>query len=389
MRMPALSLFLCGDVMTGRGIDQLLPQPGRPRLFEGYLTDARDYLRLAEEGSGPIRRPVAFDYIWGEALVELDRREPLFRTVNLETAVTTSEDAWPGKGIHYRMHPGNGPVLTAAGIDCCVLANNHVLDWGRTGLHDTLETLAGAGIRVAGAGRDLDAASAPALLDMGDGARVLVFAFSARDSGIPPAWAAGPARPGVHLLPDFSKRTVERIAELVHRSKRAGDVVVASVHWGSNWGFHVPEPHRRFAHALIDRARIDVVHGHSSHHPKAIEVYRGRPILYGCGEFLDDYEGIRGYEEFRGDLVLMYFLTVDLGTGRLVQLTMTPLQIRNFRLVPTSPSDRTWLHQMIDRECHRFGGRVRLEDEGFALEWAGTRSRPSPPAELGSFPQRG
>jgi len=383
-----LTLFVCGDVMTGRGVDQILPHSCSPCLHETFVKSALTYVALAERANGPIPRPVGYEYVWGEARGVLARVQPDAAIINLETSVTTSEGAEP-KAINYRMHPGNGPVLTAAGIDCCVLANNHVLDWGRTGLHDTLETLAGAGIRVAGAGRDLDAASAPALLDMGDGARVLVFAFGARDSGIPPAWAAGPARPGVHLLPDFSKRTVERIAELVHRSKRAGDVVVASVHWGSNWGFHVPEPHRRFAHALIDRARIDVVHGHSSHHPKAIEVYRGRPILYGCGEFLDDYEGIRGYEEFRGELVLMYFLTVDLGTGRLVQLTMTPLQIRNFRLVPTSPSDRTWLHQMIDRECHRFGGRVRLEDEGFALEWAGTRSRPSPPAELGSFPQRG
>jgi poly-gamma-glutamate synthesis protein (capsule biosynthesis protein) len=119
---------------------------------------------------------------------------------------------------------------------------------------------------------------------------------------------------------------------------------------------------------LIDQARIDVVHGHSSHHPKAIEVYRKRLILYGCGDFLDDYEGIRGYEEFRGDLVLMYFPTLDVRTGELARLVMTPLQIHNFRLRHPSPSDCAWLLRTLDRECRRFGRRVAARDGVFELE---------------------
>jgi poly-gamma-glutamate synthesis protein (capsule biosynthesis protein) len=362
-----ITLFVCGDVMIGRGVDQILPRSCPPRLHEVFVKSALSYVDLAERANGPIVRPVGHDYIWGEARAVLALVQPDATIINLETSVTISEDA-ELKAINYRVHPGNVPVLTAAGIDCCVLANNHVLDWGRAGLHETLDTLAGAGIRVAGAGRNLGAASAPALLDI-EGGRVLVFAFGVTDSGIPRTWAAGAATPGVHLLPDFSKTTVERIAELVRSSKQPGDLAVASVHWGPNWGFHVGEDHRRFAHALIDRARIDVVHGHSSHHPKAIEVYRGRPILYGCGELLNDYEGIRGYEEFRSDLVLMYFLTLDSGSGRLIQLTMTPMQIRNFRLLRPSPLDRTWLYQRIDRECRRFGGRISLRDDDFALQW--------------------
>ena len=65
----------------------------------------------------------------------------------------------------------------------------------------------------------------------------------------------------------------------------------------------------QLAHSLLDEAGVDVIHGHSSHHVKGIEVYKGKAILYGCGDFLTDYEGIQGYEEFRDDLVLMYFLT--------------------------------------------------------------------------------
>ena len=118
-RMPerTVTLFLAGDVMTGRGIDQILPRPGDPRLFEPYVSSALEYVALAERESGPLPRPVGFSYIWGDALAELGRVAPDARIVNLETAVTTSDDAWPGKGIHYRMNPANLPCLTAAGLD--------------------------------------------------------------------------------------------------------------------------------------------------------------------------------------------------------------------------------------------------------------------------------
>ncbi len=346
----------------------MLPHPSPPHLYEPAVTSALEYVVLAERVSGPIPRPVDYAYVWGDALAVLDAVRPDARIINLETGITTSEDAAP-KGIHYRMHPGNVPVLTAAGVDCCVLANNHVLDWGEAGLLETLDTLARAGIAVAGAGRDLRAARAPAVLPVGVEGRVLVFAFGATDSGVPRSWAAAPGTPGVHLLPDFSDRTVEDIARSVTATKRPGDVAVASIHWGGNWGFDIPSEHRRFAHGLIERAGIDLVHGHSSHHPKGIEVYRDRPILYGCGDFLNDYEGIGGYEEFRDDLVLMYFPTFEARTGRLFRFEMSPLRIRRFRLTRPPPSDGAWLRAMLDRECRRFGHRVTLRDGVLVLEW--------------------
>src|SRR5262249_15530203 len=154
----------CGDVMTGRGIDQILPHPGDPVLYERHVRDARDYVRLAEAVSGPISRPVDLAYVWGDAIEEMRRAD--VRIVNLETSVTTSDDPWPGRGIHYRMHPANVGCLTAAGIDCCCLANNHVLDWGHPGLEETLRVLDGAGIARAGAGRDAAEAAWPASLPL-------------------------------------------------------------------------------------------------------------------------------------------------------------------------------------------------------------------------------
>ena len=370
-------LFLCGDVMTGRGVDQVLPHPNEPTLHEPYVRDARRYVELAERLHGRIERPVAPDYIWGEALDELSRRRPHLRIVNLETAVTTSDEYWPGKGIHYRMHPGNVACLTAAGIDCCVLANNHVLDWGYEGLSETLEALRRAGIAAAGAGRDAEEARAPAILSLPGGVRVLVFAFGMRTSGIPGAWAAGADQPGVSFLPDLREETSRRIADRIAAVRRPGDLVVVSIHWGPNWGYAVPEPHRRFARQLIDEAGADVVHGHSSHHALGIEVYRGRPILYGCGDFLNDYEGIGGHEEYRGDLALAYFLGLAPGGG-LTELAMVPFQSRRLSLRRPSRRDAAWLARRLDRECGKLGSRVeRLGGSSLALRWEQDGAPPS------------
>jgi poly-gamma-glutamate capsule biosynthesis protein CapA/YwtB (metallophosphatase superfamily) len=188
------------------------------------------------------------------------------------------------------MHPGNIGVLKAAQIDCCALANNRVLDWGVAGLLESLDTLTQAGIRVAGAGHQLDMAQAPAMLELGVQNRVLVFAFGASDSGIHASWAA-------------------------------------------------------------------------------IAVYRDRPILYGCGDFLDDYEGIRGYGEFRNNLVLMYSFRFDAAAGGLVGFEMVPLQVRNFRLNRPAIADQAWLRDTLDRECRKFEHRVVVSDDSMVLLW--------------------
>jgi poly-gamma-glutamate capsule biosynthesis protein CapA/YwtB (metallophosphatase superfamily) len=366
----SMKLFLCGDMMTGRGIDQILLHPSEPHLYEPYVRSASQYVALAEAKTGPLERPVGFGYVWGDALAILERERPDARIINLETAVTTSEDAWPAKGIHYRMHPANVPCLVAAQIDCCTLANNHVLDWGYHGLSETLTTLRSAGIRTAGAGINAAAAVAPAIIDARDGLRVLVFAFGTASAGFPREWAATDARAGVNFLDELSERAVEAVAQ-VQGTKRTGDVAVAAIHWGANWGYEVPRMQREFAHRLIDRANIDVVQGHSSHHPKGIEVYRDHLILYGCGDFLNDYEGIGGHESFRADLAVAYFASLDSGTGRLTRLALAPMQIRRLRVNHASAADARWLEQTLTRQGKRFGTRVALDSNMLVLQWNG------------------
>lgn len=268
------------------------------------------------------------------------------------------------------MHPGNIRCLTVAGIDCCVLANNHVLDWGYPGLDDTLDALHAAGIRTAGAGATLRDAEAPTSFELEGKGRVLVFSFGHGSSGIPSSWAATDNRAGVALLDNLSERAVRRIAELVQAHRRAGDIIIASLHWGGNWGYAVSSEQRRFAHQLIDGAGVDVVHGHSSHHPMGIEVYRGKPVIYGCGDLLNDYEGISGYEEYRDDLSLMYFPRFSSGSSTLVSFELAPTLIRNFRLNRPPVRDLHWLEAMLNREGKPFGTGVSITDRNtLELGW--------------------
>jgi poly-gamma-glutamate synthesis protein (capsule biosynthesis protein) len=369
LESDVITLFLCGDVMIGRGIDQILPHPSPPHLHEPYVTSALDYVALAEQVNGPIPRHVDFGYVWGDALAEFERRRPDVRIVNLETAITTSEDFDP-KGINYRMHPANIGCLSAAGIDCCALANNHVLDWGPRGLVETVTTLDEAGVRHVGAGRTRSEAEAPAVLAVAGKGRVIIYAVSSESSGVSPAWAAGPQRPGVNILDDPLPKAVDHLAAAARGKRQSGDVVVLSIHWGGNWGYDIPRAHTAFARRLIDAGAVDIVYGHSSHHPLAIEVYKDKPIIYGCGDFLNDYEGIEGYEAFRDDLVLMYFVTVRSGSGELERLEMTPLRIKNFRLQWAAADEAEWLRATLDRECRQFGAAVKRTAAGdLRLQW--------------------
>jgi Putative enzyme of poly-gamma-glutamate biosynthesis (capsule formation) len=363
-----MRLFLCGDVMTGRGIDQVLPHPVNPVLYEPCVRDAREYVHLAEKAHGSIPCPLSFDYIWGDALQELEQAEVDFRIVNLETAITSTETPWPGKGIHYRMHPQNVGCIRAGHISACALANNHVLDWGYDGLTETLQILGAAGIAHSGAGNDAEEAMQPAVLDRGAKGRLVLYSFGSTTSGIPQDWKATSISPGVNLLDDLSETTAARLCDQMRARQQSGDLIVASIHWGSNWGYEIPHEQVLFAHRLIEEG-VAIVHGHSSHHLKAIEVFRGRLILYGCGDFITDYEGIGGYETFRSDLALICLVELDLNSGKLMTARLVPMQMRRFQLQRASAADAKWLCNLLNEIGAKFSTCVKLQsDDSLVLE---------------------
>lgn len=343
--------------MSGRGIDQILPHPAPSRIYEPVVTDARDYVVLAERLSGSINFPVSFEYIWGEALGEIQKAKPQLKIVNLETAITKSENYSP-KGINYRMNPKNIEIFKVLGVDACVLANNHILDWGKAGLIETINVLKSNDIALVGAGKNLRQAKSPAIFNFAKG-RIIIFAYAHPSSGVPHNWQAKESCPGVNLLADLADKEFSDIKTEIASVKQKKDFLIFSIHWGSNWGYAIDQTFIDFAHRLIDFAGVDMIFGHSAHHFRGFEIYKDKLILYGAGDFINDYEGISGYEEFRGDITLMYFPEVDLKTKNLAALTLVPMRIKKFRLTVPQHQDIDWSLDVLRRESKIKGNLIK------------------------------
>jgi poly-gamma-glutamate synthesis protein (capsule biosynthesis protein) len=192
---------------------------------------------------------------------------------------------------------------------------------------------------------------------------VLVFSLAAVSSGTPQAWAATADRPGVNLIA-LTENDVGCLQRYVASIKRPGDIVVASIHWGGNFSHQLEPKQQNFAKALIDRAGIDLIHGHSSHHVSAIEVYNGKLILFGCGDLINDYEGIPKSPErqsLRPDLGLIYCIRLNAETGRLASLRMRPMQMRQMRVQRADESDAAWLCAALNRGSAASGAHFMAE----------------------------
>ncbi len=170
------------------------------------------------------------------------------------------------------------PVLDQAGIDGVTLGNNHILDAGTTGLDETMGHLDDAGIAHAGAGMDLAQARKPMIFDVG-GTKIGVLSYM----GVPNydwAWATESAPGTAPLLQNLMEEDIKRLRPKV-------DLVVVSPHWGIEY-MATPEPEQvDLAHAAVD-AGADIFVGGHAHWPKGIEMYKGKPIYYGVGNFLLD-----------------------------------------------------------------------------------------------------
>jgi poly-gamma-glutamate synthesis protein (capsule biosynthesis protein) len=332
------TLLLCGDVMTGQGIAPLLP----PASADAYrsVRSALDYVHDAESAARPARsdpapgealpRPVCFDYAWGDALPLLRRAAPDLRLANLEACIT-ARGTPSSVPVHARLSPQQLPALAAIGVQGVVLAGPHALDWGPHGLHDTLASLRQAGIAGIGAGLDRAEAAQEAQWLLPGRARVRLLAYGHASCGLPPSAAADDRRPGINWLRDLDQSAIAAIAARVDAHRQQGDIVVVPLHWGAQWGYEVPEEQRRFARALVEAAGVDLVWGQASRHPRPIEVYRGRLILYGVGTFLKDAGVATGHEQLRPELAALYLprLAPD---GSLREFRLLPLRVHLFRL---------------------------------------------------------
>jgi poly-gamma-glutamate capsule biosynthesis protein CapA/YwtB (metallophosphatase superfamily) len=303
-----LTLALTGDVMLGRGVNETLHavRPEEP---------------------------------WGDVLPLLSSAD--LRIINLECAITGHRRPWSRtpKVFHFRADPPTVEVLRAAHVDACSLANNHTLDFEEQGLLDTLAHLEAAGIRYAGAGRNLEGAAQPALLDI-HGERVALLAFTDNE----PPFAAGPDKPGTNYLPvSLEPEVLSRVEAAVGAAREAGaGTIVFSNHWGPNMVQRPKGIFRRFARAVVDRG-ADVYYGHSAHVFQGVEIYRGKPIFYDTGDFIDDYAVD---PDLRNDRSFLFHVSME--DGDLKRLELFPVVLHYARVeIATGDEREVILERMV------------------------------------------
>ncbi|RIH82806.1 CapA family protein [Calidithermus roseus] len=293
-------------------------------------------------------------YPWGDVLPDLHRADA--RIVNLECVIArhgTPWQRWP-KVFHFRANPLAVDALKLAKIDCVAIANNHVLDYEEEAFLEMLELLEAAGIAYVGAGRNLEEARRPVILSL-QGLRLGVVAFTDNE----PGWKATAATPGTNYLP-VSLESVPVLQEGIARARAMGaELVIVSAHWGPNMRLRPTPAFREFARAVIE-AGADVFHGHSAHVFQGIEVYRGRPILYDCGEFVDDYAVD---PVLRNDWGLLLELEVEEKKVRRVELT--PLLIDDCQVNRAAGRDFEAITQRIGELSAQMG--TTLQREGARL----------------------
>ena len=296
---------------------------------------------------------------WGDTLPLFEAAD--LRICNLECTLADAGRRWhwPFKKYFHRSAEKNAAALTAAGIDIAVLGNNHTFDFGAVGLERTLLALDAAGVAHAGAGRTLAEAEAPAIVGAA-GLRLGVVAFMDDER-----WAAaGPSKAGrFYSRVDLGDARAARVLASVRAARPHVDVLIASAHWGSNWGDQPPAEHRAFGRALVD-AGADLVFGHSAHVLRGVEWAGRAPILYSAGDFVDGYR-----PSSRGPNQDSAIFRADWQVGGIPRLTAIPVVIRNgqARLAPAHDAER--IVARLDRLCAELGTATRRSPDGRTLEF--------------------
>ncbi len=328
--MGTVRLGLAGDVMLGRLVDRyVLGNPAVPPA-----------------------------YAWGDLLPLFQRTD--LRMINLECVIASSGMPWAltPKTFHFRARPRAIEALGEARVDFASLANNHILDFDVGAMNECLDLLDGAGIAHAGAGMSLADATAPAVLLAAGGLRCAVLALTDNM----PEWAARADQPGINFIDVGSDGLKEphlsRVRATLDTARRMADLVVVSAHIGPNWGLPSPAM-RTLARQLVDLG-TDLYWGHSNHTVQGIELHRGRPILYSCGDFLDDY-AVDAVE--RNDLSGLFEIGVDDGVVR--EILLHPVRIDRLQVNRAAGPDASWICRRMAERCAALG--TSSESDGQTL----------------------
>jgi poly-gamma-glutamate capsule biosynthesis protein CapA/YwtB (metallophosphatase superfamily) len=275
---------------------------------------------------------------------------------NLECVIATRGAFWD-KGEdnphYYRAPPFMVDVLTAAGFDAVMTANNHAMDFGPDALLEQQELLAAVNLAAAGSGRTAEEAAAPRYVKVGD----LMLAILGLTTYNRPI-AARADRAGV-LWSENNAQILQQLAAAVAEARAHADLIVFSPHWGGNWTER-PTPQRvELAHALIDLG-VDAILGHSAHQFHGVEIYQGRPIVYDMGNLLWDTQGSRRSRWSAG-------FVLDFDRSGFTRLSIHPLLLLPGRTVQATGADYDRIRDTLLRLSAELDPAVAFDTGGQAL----------------------
>lgn len=289
-------LAAAGDVMLTRGVGRVIDEMGVDHPFErvkGLIS----------------RADVAF--------------------CNLETSISTGGTPIPGKGIWFRSRPEAATALARAGFDIVSLANNHILDYDTPSLLDTMNYLARVGVRYAGAGRNIEDARAPSVIEVLAPSGQIRVAFLAYNELSFVYWTSAYPRmfAATDTVPGTAPMVRAQILEDVKKARELADLVVVSLHWGTEYVSWPSKTHRKLARDIID-AGASLVLGHHPHVLQGFEVYRGGLIAYSLGNFIFDQRGLSRSQSL--------ILAVGLGPEGPLWAQLIPVLIRRGQPAPAA-----------------------------------------------------
>jgi poly-gamma-glutamate capsule biosynthesis protein CapA/YwtB (metallophosphatase superfamily) len=196
---------------------------------------------------------------------------------NLETPITPGPEVQPFE-MSFRADPESAQALHDAGFDVLSLANNHTPNFGENGLQDTLRYL--DEVRIVHVGAGLDQAAHSAKFIESKGIRFAFLAYNDRDV-VPASYEATDTRFGTAFM------HTARMQDAVRAATEVADIVIVSMHSGTEYEPFPNDSQTTFAHAAID-AGAEMVIGHHPHVVQTMEVYKGKYIFYSLGNFVFD-----------------------------------------------------------------------------------------------------
>lgn len=308
-----MKLLMVGDVMLGRHLNEILKK------------------------TNPL-------YPWGNTLPIFQKADVRF--CNLECVISHHPEPWNRveKVFHFRTEPKNVGVLKAARIDAVSIANNHSMDYGPKALKEMIHILSHNHIGYAGAGITPKEAQEIASIEVSK-KRVGFLAVTDNE----PEWKVSNSEPGTYYVPlDLKDLRAVQLLKKIWEKKEGFDLIVVSVHWGPNWGRHPLQKDVQFAHALIDSG-ANIVFGHSPHVFRGVEFYKGCPILYSAGDFVDDY-AVDEVERNDESFVFLLSLNED---GHF-SLQLYPTVIQNFQAQLATGQRASHIASQMTELCREF-----------------------------------